>query len=546
MTIRRLFQLTGLGNAILMCVIIALFIIQNRTFIEQEERTIEHDQALLFHLNNMYAQGLQTGQATRNVLLDPKDETAAKNYLKAHEAFLDSVNKCISLADPPDKSALEKLKAMWIVDHGYKMEVQETAVSGDSVKAVAQIKEETKQWRAIKKILLPMLEEHKLKNTIEKVEKTKEQAGKNRLILITVAVVSILIMLVILYYGSRTINRDITYAVSCLKEIEKGNLAVSIDTAKKNEFALLLKAIKNTVDSLKNIIIEITGSSEYLNKSSAELMSIAGNLSGNIDDTLNKSRSVSEASEEMNTNMSSVAAAIEEASTNVSMVAAASENMSSTISSMAQNAESSRSIAKKAVEESRGASENVDKLSSSAMEIGKVLEAINEISEQTNLLALNATIEAARAGEAGKGFAVVANEIKELASQTAAATQDIKNRIDGIQNSTSITIKQISQISEIIVRLNESVMEITDAVDEQSTKTVEITGNISQASIGIQDVAENAAQSSLVTRNITRDISEINDATFEMKESSTQVSARAEELNSLSVKLNEMVTRFII
>ena len=137
-------------------------------------------------------------------------------------------------------------------------------------------------------------------------------------------------------------------------------------------------------------------------------------------------------------------------------------------------------------------------------------ETITEISEQTNLLALNATIEAARAGEAGKGFAVVANEIKELARQTAAATVNIKDRINEIQSTTSTTVVDIEKISKVIIEINNVISGIATAVEEQSVASNEIAGNISQASQGLVEVNENVAQSTTVVADITREIAEIN------------------------------------
>ena len=131
-------------------------------------------------------------------------------------------------------------------------------------------------------------------------------------------------------------------------------------------------------------------------------------------------------------------------------------------------------------------------------EIGKVTETISEISSQTNLLALNATIEAARAGAAGKGFAVVAGEIKALAQQTATATEDIKSRISGVQNSTSSGIAEIEKISRVIFEVSDIVGSIAAAIEEQTVSTKDIARNIAEASFGVNDVNERIAQSSEV------------------------------------------------
>ncbi len=145
-----------------------------------------------------------------------------------------------------------------------------------------------------------------------------------------------------------------------------------------------------------------------------------------------KAQTVAAATEEMSINVTSVAAGMEQTTTNLSNVAAATEEMTSTISEIAGNSEKARRITGDATRQANRITEQINELGVAAREIGKVTETITEISSQTNLLALNATIEAARAGSAGKGFAVVANEIKALAQQTAAATEDIKTRIAGV------------------------------------------------------------------------------------------------------------------
>jgi hemerythrin-like metal-binding protein len=173
-----------------------------------------------------------------------------------------------------------------------------------------------------------------------------------------------------------------------------------------------------------------------------------------------------------------------------------------------------------------------------------VTETITEISEQTNLLALNATIEAARAGEAGKGFAVVANEIKELARQTAQATQDIKDKVKGIQDSTTGTSLEIVEISKVIHHVNDIVTSIASSVDEQARATAEIAGNVSQASIGIQEVNVNVAQCSLVAGEIAKDISHVSQISGEFKNGSRHVSDSAGELSSFASQIKTMVGSF--
>ena len=183
-------------------------------------------------------------------------------------------------------------------------------------------------------------------------------------------------------------------------------------------------------------------------------------------------------------------------------------------------------------------------LGRSAQEIGKVTETITSISNQTNLLALNATIEAARAGAAGKGFAVVATEIKELAQQTAGATEDIKSKISGIQNSTSGAVEDIEKVSQVIRQVSEIVTTIATAIEEQSVVTKDIAANISQANAGVTDANQRVAQTSTVSQSVARDIAGVSAAGQEINNGSAQVQTSAAELSHLAERLRNMVEQF--
>jgi len=344
----------------------------------------------------------------------------------------------------------------------------------------------------------------------------------------------------------KQLGSDPSRIADVARSIADGNLKIEFKTHEGKKIEGVYKDMELMSGNLRKMFQDINAGVETLSSSSTELSAISHQMSAGSEQTSGKANTVATAAEEMTTNMTSVSAATEQASTNLSMVAAASEEMTATISEIAQNSEKARSITGEAVSQAKSTSDGVNKLGKAADEIGRVTEAITEISEQTNLLALNATIEAARAGEAGKGFAVVANEIKDLAKQTAAATLEIKEKISGIQESSTVTVTEIERISKIINDVNEIVSTIATAVEEQSVTSRDIAENIVQASQGIQEVTENVAQSSTVSGEIAKDISEVNQASSEMSNSSSQVNLSAEELSKLSEQLKEMVGRFKI
>ncbi len=365
-------------------------------------------------------------------------------------------------------------------------------------------------------------------------------------IVVLISLIGCVVMIPINLALIRQVIRPVKNVVEGLKNIAqgKGDLTRRLEVRGQDEVGELASWFNSFIETMQGMIKDISNDSQTLEGASGDLSSLASQMSSGAGDVSSKAESVSQSAEQTSNKINSVASAMEESTTTLHTIASSAEQMTTTITDIAQHSGKASEITENAVSETKKASERIDELGKAAEEIGVVTETITEISEQTNLLALNATIEAARAGEAGKGFAVVADEIKQLARQTAEATEQIKDKIGGIQSSTSTTVNSIDNIMKVIEEVNNIVSTIATAVEEQSVTTKEIASNVSQASQGISDTNNELAYTSSVAVNIADEIADVNRSASEISQTSDKLNDSAEELKNLSVKLSQMVGKF--
>ncbi len=256
-----------------------------------------------------------------------------------------------------------------------------------------------------------------------------------------------------------------------------GDLTGTIHVRGEDAVGRLGEGLSRFFQNLRGSIANIARTAESVAASSTQVNAVGQRLGSTATETAAQVTVVSSAAEEV--------------SNNVQTVAAGTEEMSASIREIAKSAADAARVASQAVTAAGRTNETVARLGASSAEIGKVIKVITSIAEQTNLLALNATIEAARAGEAGRGFAVVANEVKELAKETARATEEIGQKIEAIQGDTSDAVNAIRQIGEIIAEINQIQTTIAGAVEEQTATTNEMSRNVSEAARGAQEIAHN-------------------------------------------------------
>jgi methyl-accepting chemotaxis protein len=314
------------------------------------------------------------------------------------------------------------------------------------------------------------------------------------------------------------LKQNVDSMLTVVQAASQGDLTQAITVSGDTPIGKMGEGLKKLFTGLRNDIENISKNAESVSAAAEELTATSTTMSANAEET--------------SAQAGVVAAASEEVGTNIQTVATGSEEMSASISEIANNATQAAKVSNEAVEIANKTNTTITTLGESSSEIGEVVKVITSIAEQTNLLALNATIEAARAGEAGKGFAVVANEVKELANQTAKATEEISGKVQTIQTDTGNAVQAIEEISNIINKINDISNTIASAVEEQSATTNEMTRNVSEAARGVGEIAQN--------------ISGVSTAAEETTQGSSQTKDAASELSKLAVDLQELVTKFKI
>ncbi len=393
------------------------------------------------------------------------------------------------------------------------------------------------------------------------------------------AAIAVLIVVLLLAVGlgiflTFSITNPLNVVVGVLSKIEKGDMTVRSDLERGDELGKLSKAIDSVSSRLQSIFRNLRQNADTLASSAEELSSVGRQIASSAEENVAQSASVASATEETSVNINAmasgaeqasvnaneVAGAAEEMSNNMNTIATAIEDMSASISKISSNAGEASKVANQATVKSGNATDVMNKLGNAAKEIGHVTEVIKKIADKTNLLALNATIEAASAGEAGKGFAVVAGEIKELANQSAQSADDIARRIEGIQSGTGEAVNVIHDVSDIIVKINQSVDAISNHVAQQTKSSNEIASNVAQANTGAKrvagaisevakgskDIARNAGEAAKGANVINQSVTGMAQGAKDSAQGAKQINDGANELAKIAGELKNTMNQFKI
>ena len=508
-------------SALLLCLSLATSVNGIRKMASEFSTFVERDQAISLALKDMYAQGLQSEQATRNILLNPSDEKASKNYLQAMEDFDKALTVVTAKsADLPEaKGDIDLVVVTWKEAADLRLQVQSLAKAGKSQEALELlIKQETPKWRQVKEVLFRLGGER-----MKHMDDSKAEIMKlsNRTLIVSLllggfAIICAALLMLVAIMGMTHSIRRMSEMIDDMAHGE-GDLTKRLQVTSRDELGRLAGAFNLFIDKLHGLISAVARTTAQVSSAAVELNATAERIANGTEEVAAQAATVATAGEEMTSTSTSIAH-------NCSIAAERSKRASETASAGAEVVQGTVHGMERIAERVKESARTVESLGARSDQIGTIIGTIEDIADQTNLLALNAAIEAARAGEQGRGFAVVADEVRALAERTTKATREIGDMIKSIQGETRSAVSVMEDgvrevekgtneaarsgeaLKDILDQINEvtlQVDQITVAAEEQTATTCEISNNIQQITRVVHGTAQGAQQSAAAASQLS-------------------------------------------
>ncbi len=533
MTLRAKIVSGAISSAVVMTVIGGLLFYQSNAVLEKINTRVHYDEKLVEHFSTIYASGLQMGQATRNVILNPADGKAKANHSAAQKEVEASLNESIKLIGQfqPENSVavkrVETVQSLMANDGALQKQAQALAVQGEMKQAVELINtKETKLWRDAKKIVLELRDQQRadMKADVALIEEMTRMmwwfVGG------TVAFALAIIGFISLFF-LRSVIQPITSVSSALLHAD---LNTTLNDGRRDEIGDLKKSFDSFVREIRETLTQVSQSSHAVARASNEI-----NL---------RTEDMGAGSKEQSSQAAKVSMAVEEMSRIVSANSKNAADTASTAHKAKQTAENGGEVVRKTMEGMKGISEVVHRsaetvkaLGASSDQIGEIVTVISEIADQTNLLALNAAIEAARAGDQGRGFAVVADEVRKLAERTTKATKEIGGMIKQIQADTHDAVQSM----DVGTRKVEEGITLAHQADRSLTEIMHISQLVTEKISEITSASE--MQSEAITQ-INRNVEAITIVTVHNSTGTQQIAVSAAELEGLTGNLQSLLQKF--
>jgi len=522
LSLTQKFGLVGTVSAVLLCLSLATSVMGIRKMSREFSTFLERDQAVTLALKDLYAQGLQSEQATRNILLNPADDKAANNYQQAMDDF-DKAYAVLAAkgSDLPEvKAQSEQMLATWKEAAALRNQVQSLAKQGKAQDALqVLVKEETPKWRQVKEKLFQLSGD---RTKQMELSKSDFLSLSNRTLIVSLAlgafaIVCTIVLMLIVVMGVTGKLQQMSAVMDDIAHGE-GDLTKRLTVTSNDELGHLANAFNLFLNKLHGLITTVAQTTNQVTSAAQQVTTTAGQIAAGTEQVAAQASTVATAGEEMTSTSMSIAQ-------NCGIAADGSKRASEAAFTGAAVVEQTVHGMERIAERVKESARTVEGLGARSDQIGTIIGTIEEIADQTNLLALNAAIEAARAGEQGRGFAVVADEVRALAERTTKATKEIGDMIKSIQSETRSAVgvmeegvreaergtseaaKSGDALKDILSQINgvtTQVDQITVAAEEQTATTSEISNNIQQITAVVHDAARGAQASAAAAGQLSQ------------------------------------------
>ena len=536
---KRMRSLRGMviiGSLLAAVVVVAVVVVvmrQTNNLLSALDQRVEYDEQLVDRFSTIYASGLQMGQATRNIILNPSDSKAAANHAAAMGEVMSAITSVERLLEKYDASAdstknkIRKGRSLIEEDGRLQQQAQEWAMKKKIQEAITLINtQETQRWREAKKIVQEMLTAQKASMAAE-LSVVQEDSVRVRAVIIGAVILCLIMVSLTPFLLLRFVLEPMNHVTIALSHAD---INTSLHAGRTNEIGDLERAFDTFVSSIRTTLTQVAESSAAVASASLEISSSTEVLASGSQEQSSQAGDVAAAVSQMTQTLG-------ETNQNIRRVAEGAKDAKESARKSGEVVGETIKGMQRIAEVVNQSASQVKILGASSDKIGEIIGVIDDIADQTNLLALNAAIEAARAGEQGRGFAVVADEVRKLAERTSKATKEIASMIRQIQSDTN----------QAVSSMEKGTQEVGNGIvlaGQAGTMLNDIVGNAQTVADMVEQIAAASEQQSSASQQISRNVEAISTVTQESASGTQQIARTAEDLSRLTEELQNILSKF--